>query len=196
MQARPLGRLDLCHRPVAGDDAGVEQVRHAEEAGDERRARALVQLRGRAELLDAPVLHHGDEVGHRHRLLLVVRDVHERDADLALDAAQLHLQLAAQLEVQRAERLVEQQRARVVDERARQRDALLLAAGELGGAPALKALELDELEDLGHAHARLGLRDLLALQPEADVLLDRQVREQRVALEDRVDVAPVAAGRP
>ena len=33
--------------------------------------------------------------------------------------------------------------------------------------------------------------DLLAAQPEGDVLVDRQVREQRVVLEDRVDVALV-----
>ena len=32
----------------------MEEVRDAEEAGDERRSRLLVQLGGRAELLDAP----------------------------------------------------------------------------------------------------------------------------------------------
>ena len=51
--------------------------------------------------------------------------------------------------------------------------------------------ELDELERLGDAPLDLVLGDLLALQPERDVLLDRHVREQRVALEDRVDVALV-----
>ena len=44
--------------------------------------------------------------------LLVVGDVHERDADLALHGAQLQLQLLAQLGVQRTERLVEQQHLR------------------------------------------------------------------------------------
>ena len=37
----------------------------------------------------------------------------------------------------------------------------------------------------------LGVLDALAAQPEGDVLVDRQVREQRVVLEDRVDVALV-----
>ena len=76
-------------------------------------------------------MHDRDLVGHRHGLLLVVRDVHERDADLLLDALELDLELAAQAQVERAERLVEQERARAVDERAGERDALLLAAGEL-----------------------------------------------------------------
>ena len=47
------------------------------------------------------------------------------------------------------------------------------------------------VERLGDAALDLVLGDLLALQPEGDVLLDRHVREQRVALEDRVDVALV-----
>ena len=37
----------------------------------------------------------------------------------------------------------------------------------------------------------LGVLDLSAAQAERDVLVDRQVREERVVLEDRVDVALV-----
>ena len=94
-------------------------------------ARALVDLLGVVELLDHAAVHDRDAVGHRERLLLVVRHVDERDADVALDALQLDLQLLAQLQVERAERLVEQQHGGAVDERARERDALLLAAREL-----------------------------------------------------------------
>ena len=79
-----------------------------------------------------PWLHHGDAVAHRQRLLLVVRDVDEGDADLALDALQLDLHLLAELEIERAERLVEQQHLGLVDQGAGQRDALPLAARELG----------------------------------------------------------------
>src|SRR4051812_23707480 len=49
---------------------------------------------------------------------------------------------------------------------ARERDALLLAPGELGGAPAAEPLEVHEVEDVGDALAHLGLRDALALEPE------------------------------
>ncbi len=54
----------------------------------------------------------------------------------------------AQLEVERAERFVEQQRARVVDQRAGQRDALLLAAGQLGGLALGEVGQPDDLEQL------------------------------------------------
>ena len=93
-----------------------------------RLRRPLVELLGRAELLDAAGVHDGDAVAHRQCLLLVVGHVHERDADLGLDALELDLELAAKLEVERTERLVEQQHVGPVHERPGQRDALLLAA--------------------------------------------------------------------
>ena len=168
-----------------------QQVRDAEEPGDERGRGPLVELRRRPELLDPAAVHHGDRVGHRHRLLLVVRDVDERDPDLVLDALQLELHLLAELQVERAERLVEQEDARVVHERARERDALLLTARELPRLALREAGEPHELEDLGDAALQLALGDALPLEPEGDVVLDRHVREERVALEHRVDVALV-----
>ena len=60
----------------------------------------------------AAVVEDRDPVAHGQRLLLVVGDEHEGDADLALDLLQLDLHLPAQLEVERAERLVEQQHLR------------------------------------------------------------------------------------
>ena len=114
---------------------GVEDVGGAQESGDERGGRRRVDLLGRADLLDATLGQDGDLVAHGERFLLVVGDVDERDADLALQGAQLQLQLLAQLGVQRAERLVEQQHPRAQHQCPRQRDPLLLAAGQLGGAP-------------------------------------------------------------
>ena len=60
-----------------------------------------------------------------------MRDVDERDAEVALERLEHDLHLLAQLQVERAERLVEQEHPRPVDDRARERDALPLAAGEL-----------------------------------------------------------------
>ena len=114
--------------------------------GDEPRRRPLVERLGVAQLLVAAVVHHGDAVGHRHRLLLVVGHVDERDPDLLLDALELDLHLLAQLEVEGAERLVEEEDGGPVDERPRERDALRLAARDLGRLALLEARQLDELE--------------------------------------------------
>ena len=56
-------------------------------------------------------------------------------------ALQLLLHLLAQLQVERAERLVEQQHLGPVDQRARQRDALALAARQLARAGARRSRE-------------------------------------------------------
>ena len=186
-QLRAVGEQD---QTVAGDRPR-EQVRLAEEPGDERCPRPLVELRRRPELLDPPAVHHGDRVRHRHRLFLVVGDVDERDPDLVLDPLELELHLLAQLEVERAERLVEQEHPWVTDDRARERDPLLLAAGQLARLAGLPPGEADELEDLGHPRPHLRLRQLLPLETEGNVVRDRHVREERVALEDGVHVALV-----
>ena len=62
-------------------------VRHAHEARDELALWVLVDLRRRPDLLDSPLVEHGQAVGHRERLLLVVRDVDEGDPDLSAGCA-------------------------------------------------------------------------------------------------------------
>ena len=76
-------------------------------------------------------------------------------------------------------------------ERAGQRHALLLAAGELVGIAVAELRQLDEAEHLGDARVDLGLRHAGDLQAEGDVLRDRQVGEQRIGLEHHADVALV-----
>ncbi len=173
---------------AVGRGVGVDQVRDAEEVGHEQRRRLLVDLARRSRLLDVAAAHHGDPVAHRQRLLLVVRDEDERDPELGLQGLQLDLQVLAQARVERAERLVEEQHLRRQDEGPRERHPLLLPAGELARLPLRVVAELDERERLGHPGPMLRLRQPLVLEPEADVARDVEMREERVALEDRVDV--------
>ena len=115
----------------------------------------FVELARPRDLLDQADVHDGDAVAHRERLFLVVRDVHERRARARLDLLELELHLLAQLEVERAQRLVEQQGRRLVDERAREGDALLLAARELPGLALLHALEAHRAHRLRDARAHI-----------------------------------------
>ena len=69
---------------------------------------------------------------HRHRLLLVVGDVDDGEAEPLLQVADLLAHLAAQAGVEIGQRLVEQQHRRLQHQRARDRDALLLSARQLG----------------------------------------------------------------
>ena len=183
---RPGVEAQLGGRAVARQHLPGHEVGHADETGHEGGRRALVDGLGVGHLLDQPAVHHRDAVRHRERLFLIVRDVHEGDADVALDALELHLQLLAELEVERAERLVEQQHGGTVHQRARQRHPLLLAAGQLGRAPLGLGGEADPLQLLRGAAPGLGPVHPLALEPEGDVLLHAEMWKQRVALEHGV----------
>ena len=152
-------RRDLEQVADATGDRGLDDVRRADEARDETGDRPFVDVFGAADLLDLALRHHGEAVAHHERLFLVVGHVHERDADLALDAHQLELHLLAELEVERAERLVEQEHRGLVHQRAGQRDPLLLAARQLRRAAVVVAGELHEVE--------------VALHPVLDVALRR-----------------------
>ena len=102
---------------------------------------------------------------------------------------QLGPRLHAQLGVEIGQRLVEQQHLRLDRERARDRHALLLAAGELAGAARLEPGELHQLQRGGDLAPDLVARQPALLEAEGDVLRDRHVRPQRVALEHHADVA-------
>ena len=86
----------------------------------------------------APALHHRDPVGVAHRRQPVRDDQHGAPRHQALER-QLHHALA--LGVERARRLVEQQDRPIGEDRARDREALPLAAGQAHAALAEIARE-------------------------------------------------------
>ena len=131
---------------------------------------------------------------HGQRLALIVRDVDEGDADPLLDRAQLVAHVLAQPEVERRERLVEQQHLGLDRQRACDRDALLLAAGQLGNP--LVAL-VRQARPVAAARppcrSRSARADAAHAQAVADILGHRHQREQREVLEDQRGRALVGA---
>ena len=115
--------------------------------------RVVVDLEGRADLLDPALAHHHHAIGERERLLLVVRDVDRRDAELALDRPDLIAQGDADLGIEGRQRLVEQEHLWLDRERARERDALLLPARELVRVAIRLLGHVDHLEQLADALA-------------------------------------------
>ncbi len=168
---------------------GVEESHVPDEIGDERRRRKTIDLLRRADLVDHALVHDDDAVGHGERLLLVVRHHDGGDAEAALQRADLIAQAHAHLGVEGGERLVEEEQARRGRERARQRHALLLPAGELHRIFVLLVGQADEGEQLVDPALDLGARAAPVDEPVSDVPADRQVREKRVGLEDDAEVA-------
>ena len=123
----------------------------------------------------------GDRGGAR-----VVGDHHDRLAELVDRAAQQVEHVAARLRVEVAGRLVGEHDRRARDQRARDRDPLSLAAGQLVRPVLAPVAEADGLDQ----RLEPGLVRLVAADPDRqqDVLLGVQDRQQVVALEDEADL--------
>ena len=127
-----------------------------------------------AHLVDHLVVVGGDDHG-RPGAVHAVEQLHDPDRGLGVEVAG---------------RLVRQQQRRVVDERARQRDALLLAARQLVGIVVSLVERPTRRRISGTFALMLGARLADHLQAVGDVVVDGAVRQQLVVLEDDADVAP------
>ena len=115
-------------------------------------------------------------IDRRPRAVDAVEQLHDPDRGLGVEVAG---------------RLVGQQQRRVVDERARHRDALLLAAGELVGEVVQLRREPGQAQDVRHLLADLAAGAARHLQGVGDVVVHRAVGQQLEVLEDHADVAAV-----
>jgi hypothetical protein len=194
-RSRPAVHLEvrLAELHVAIAIRPEHQVGCPQERRYEARAGPLIQRTRLADLLKAAAIHHADAIRHAERFFLVVRDHDRRDADRALNLTDRAPELLANLRVECAERLVEQQHARLMRESSRERDALLLAAGQLARQPLVVAVQRDELQQLGASAAALGAANSTCAERELDVVRHRHVAEQRVVLKHEADLALLRA---
>ena len=163
--------------------------RRADEARRENGGGLLVERGGRRVLLDAAVAHQHHLVRHGHRLDLIMRDVQHGHAEAALQCADFAPHLDTQLGVEVRQRLIHQADARLRHDGAAERHTLLLPAGELRRLAFEQPIEPENSGGALQARIALGARHIAHPQAEQDVLGDRQVRKQRVALEHHRDAA-------
>ena len=135
--------------------------------------------------------HDRNAVGNGHRLFLIVGDIDRRNADAVLNLADGVSHLDAQLRVEVGKRLIHQQHVRLDDNRAGERDALLLAAGKALRQTVGILRDLHGLQNLVHALLDLFLGQMAVFKAESDVLAHGHMRENGVILENHADVALV-----
>ncbi len=179
------------HRDATGNrpGGGTDQVAIAHELRDVGMGGAGVEVLRRADLAHRAVAHHHDAVGERERLVLVVGHVDRGGTQHIVDAPDLGAHLQAQLGVEVRQRLVHQHQWRFDDDRAGDRDALLLAARQLPGRLVGLLAETHEGQRLVHPAVDLGTRAALGDEAEADIAAHRHVRKQRVVLEHHREAA-------
>ena len=95
----------------------------------------------------------------------------------------------AQLRVEIRERLVHEVGGGLANDRPAHGDSLALAPGERARLPLEELLEAEHVRGSANAPVDLVLRHLSQPQAECDVVVDSQVRIERVALEHHRDVA-------
>ena len=187
----PVRRLQL-EVVEAGQREALEAAVGADEACDEVVGRMGEQLLGRVVLgEDAAFAEDRDPVADEDRLVDVVGDEDDRLAQLPLDPQELVLEPGAGDRVEGAEGLVHQHQRRVRGERAREPDALALAARELrrvAGA-VVAGREVDEVEQLVRPLVGLPLRPAEQPRHGGDVLGDGHVREEPDLLDHVADPA-------
>jgi hypothetical protein len=180
-------RLEADLEIVRADPGVAEAVYGPDKAHHELVRGMLVEVPRLAGLLDPALVHDDDAIGDLHGLFLVVRHENGRDVDLFVEPAEPRAELLPDTGVEGAERLVEEEDPRLDRERARERHALALAAGELRRVAVREAVELHESQELVDARSYLALRATPNLEPEGDVLRHREVLEGGVVLKDHPD---------
>src|SRR5271166_3895790 len=192
-----FGHGDACVVKTNGAVAPLEPAleayevhrRRADEIGDEHAVRPVVDLLRRGDLLDDPLVHDQDPVGHRHRFELVMSDVDGGRSDPVVKVTQLIAHKVAEFGVERAERLVHEKSLRPAYNGAAKGDALPVAARELRNLAREKMLDPQQPRRLAHLLADLIASDTLAPQRKPDVLGYVHVRIEGEELEDEGDVA-------
>ena len=190
--ARPASCVDgeEVLRTEAHDDlALLDEVhgRESEKGRDEHVGRLVVDVRGRSDLADLPEIHHHDPVSHRHGLDLVVRHVDRGRPDALVELFELLPGRRPQLGVQVGERFVQQEHRRLAHDGARERDPLPLAPGKLARLTVQELADAQQSRGPLHLLAVLLPGDFLRFERESDVLVDRKVGIEGVALEDHGD---------
>src|SRR5690606_19941111 len=164
-----------------------QQVRTAEKLRDEKRARLIVALLGRAHLFDPPAAHNGHAIREREGFLLIVGHEKGRHPGRFQHAPDLLPRRLTQEGIQIRERLIEEHEARLRRERSRNRHPLLLSTRKLARITILISGQPDELDHLPGSLATLRSRP--ALEPEQHIAEHRKVGEERIILENEADAA-------
>ena len=128
-----------------------QDIHRAQELGDERRGRALVEILRRADLFHLALVEDHHLVRHFEGFLLVVGDEQARHVHFVVQPAQPGAQLVAHLRVKSAEGLVEQEHSRLRSQGTSECHPLPLAAGKLRRIAVGVNLKLHQLEQLIHS---------------------------------------------
>jgi hypothetical protein len=161
----------------------------ADEGGDEGGGGLLIDVERIADLLDLAAVHHDQNIGERHRLELIVRDIDRGRAEPTLQLADFDAHRDSQLGVEVRQGFVEQKHLWLPHDRTSHRDALALAAGQLPRFAFQHGAQFENARGFLDAGLDLGFGHAAVTQAIGHVVVDAHMRVERVILEHHRDVA-------
>jgi hypothetical protein len=120
-----------------------------------------------------------------------VGDEEEGDPDLIVNLVEVEKHSLTELEIEGGKGFVEEKNLGTVDDRPCDRDPLLLTSRDMRRTLVRVVLHLDQIKGPVDGTVPLGATLLRHPKTEGDVLPNRHVREEGIALKDRVDRAPL-----
>ena len=153
----------------------------------------------RALFHNPAMLHHGDVVADLRRNAKVVGDEQQCDAEPGLDFIEQFEHLRLHRHIERGNRFVRDENVGIERQRACNRDALTLAAGELMRiARDGVSRQTDQFQQVARFRQRLAARHAVIDRALRDGLADGDARIERTirVLEDDLDALPVRLQQP
>ena len=178
------------HDLIANHNA-VDYVAVADEVRDKRIFRLVVNIFGRADLLNVTLIHDDDAVAHRQSLFLVVRHEDKRNARLFVDSDEFAAHVPTQFQIQSRKRLVKQKNFRLVDDCAGNGNSLLLTAAQSGDVVFFVAFKVDEFERVFDFVANVIGRLARDFRSERNIFLNVHVGKEGILLENGVNRSSV-----
>src|SRR5262249_47475238 len=108
--------------------APLDEVCPADEACHESRFRVAIDVQWNIQLIYPSAVHHGDAIGDRHRLRLIVSHIDCSHVELVVQPPDFCTHLLTQISIEIRKGFVEQQYLRLYYNGASERNSLLLPA--------------------------------------------------------------------
>ena len=157
-------------------ECATDQIGCPNEIRHKGTARRIVDLVGRADLLNRPGMHDNHAIRNGQCLFLVVSHVHRCNPEPVLQLLNLQPHFSAQLGVEIRQRLIEEDHGRGKRKAARQCHTLLLSAGEVRGTALSQVSQTDQLQGPTHFFGDLFPPQVAHPQPIRDVVEHAHVR--------------------
>ena len=178
-------------RPSPAVDGALKEVGHTQEAGDKARCRMLVDLGRGADLFQPSVAHHHDAVGQRQAsswsCVTITVVMPNRRCSRRSSTCMLSRRFLSSAPSGSSSSSIAGSITRALASATR----CCWPPESCAGTLVLMGAELHQFQRFLHPQAGGPALDAAHFQPEDDVLGNRQMREQGIALEQHADIAAV-----